>query len=780
VLHLETAARLFSTSSFLSSQERLLKERQQSTMAGASQLKRRRDEPEDVESQPAQPAQQQQNEPSSKRARVEAGRSLFVRSLPPSATDESLTDFFSQHFPVKSAVVVKDPATKLSRGYGFVVLTDAQDATDAKEKLHGQKIDGRTISIEVAKHRERKSATHDTERDEREAALREERKPPKLIVRNLPWSIKKPEQLAALFRSYGKIYYCDLPQNKGKLSGFGFVTMRRKGAERALEAVNGKIVDGRTLAVDWAVSKQEWTNLQEHSESKTAEAEGALKKTSADSVEAGDASDKDKDQEEEEEDEDLRNFMKNFGDKLEEEEDNEGEDGDENEPGSEDEDVGQEADDEEAPAKPLMSDNSTTLFIRNLPFSTTDADLKSHFEQFGRVRYARIVMDRATDRPAGTGFVNFISIDDAKKCLKGAPRPRPVDASKKRSILQDELADEHGLYTIDGRILQVSQAVTKEEATRLTADGAAARDGKEKDKRRLYLLSEGTISNSSPLYSLLAPSEVKMREDSAAQRKKQIQSNPSLHISLTRLAVRNIPREISSKELKALAREAVVGFAKDVKEGRREALSKEELARGGDEDREAEHKRKEKGKGVVKQTKIVFENREGSKVVEGDGAGRSRGYGFIEYSSHRWALMGLRWLNGHAMTTAAGKTHRLLVEFAIENAQVVARRNERETKWTKGGAPEQERPNFGSRAPSRPNFGERGPHHPNLGDRGPHRGEQSSSAKTGKQPTGRSGADSRSENQDGRDDLKGVARKVLEQKIIGRKRIMRKKKANVR
>jgi nucleolar protein 4 len=132
--------------------------------------------------------------------------------------------------------------------------------------------------------------------------------------------------------------------------------------------------------------------------------------------------------------------------------------------------------------------------------------------------------------------------------------------------------------------------------------------------------------------------------------------------------------------LKALAREAVVGFAKDVKNGTRAQLSKEEEARGGDEMREAEKQRKAKGKGIVRQSKIVFEGREGTKVSEDSGAGRSRGYGFIEYSSHHWALMGLRWLNGHAVESSTGKKQRLIVEFAIENAQVISRRKEREEK----------------------------------------------------------------------------------------------------
>ena len=82
----------------------------------------------------------------------------------------------------------------------------------------------------------------------------------------------------------------------------------------------------------------------------------------------------------------------------------------------------------------------------------------------------------------------------------------------------------------------------------------------------------------------------------------------------------------------------------------------------------------------MRQSKIIFEGREGAKVSEDSGAGRSRGYGFIEYSSHRWALMGLRWLNGHAVESGTGKKQRLIVEFAIENAQVVSRRREREEK----------------------------------------------------------------------------------------------------
>ncbi|OTA94492.1 hypothetical protein M434DRAFT_394634 [Hypoxylon sp. CO27-5] len=714
-------------------------------------------------------------EPPTKKARVEESRSLFVRSLPPTATTETLTDFFSQHFPVKHATVIIDPQTKLSRGYGFVTFTDAEDAKEAKERLDKQKLDGRPLVLEIAEPRHRQSAGESadaaTKKAERQAMLAEARKAPKLIVRNLPWSIKKSDQLAALFQSFGKVKYADLPNSKGKLSGFGFVTMRgRKNAERAMEAVNGKTIDGRTLAVDWAVDKQTWEQQKHHQaeDPPTKEAdsgEAPKHKNEAPSEKREDDSDKG---ENEEEDEDLRNFMKTHMENLEEEDSTADPDEAEPEEGEAD-DSGAALGSEPTSKKSLMTDNKSTLFIRNLPFTTSDADLKSHFEQFGRIRYARIVIDRATDRPAGTGFVCFVSEDDSKACLKGAPRAQQSTIPNKKSILQNELADEGGKYTIDGRVLQVSQAVSKDEANRLTETGVAARQGKDKDKRRLYLLSEGTIAKDSPLYAMLAPSEIKIREESAAQRKKLIQNNPSLHLSLTRLAIRNIPRDIDSKKLKALAREAVVGFAKDVKEGRRQPLSKEETARGGEEDKEAERRRREKGKGVVRQAKIIFENKEGSKVPEADGAGKSRGYGFIEYSSHRWALMGLRWLNGHALKNASGKTQRLIVEFAIENAQVVARRKDSQEKQRMRGSQRSDDQGATNAATNAANAG---------GSRSNLRGKDFSVSKDKwhGQKKGKVAGDSI----DAAGDREGSARDALQQKIIARKRMTRKKKAQSR
>ncbi|KXH62192.1 RNA recognition domain-containing protein [Colletotrichum salicis] len=727
------------------------------------------------------------SEPKAKKARTEANRSLFVRSLPATATSESLTDFFSEHFPVKHATVVLDKATKASRGYGFVTLTDAEDATEAKKKLNNILWEGRRIKVDVAEARTRDSkesavgAAASSAKQKRADDLEESRKAPKLIIRNLPWSIKSSAQLGALFRAYGIVKFADLPQNKGKLKGFGFVTLRgKKNAEKALE-MNGKTIDGRTIAVDWAVGKDEWEKANGAREEERDPKKKKQKEEEEDDEEEP-AEDENAGKELTGADADLENFMKNHIMNLEDEEDeDEDEDKDEDEELSDGEDS--EDEEEKKPVKkaPTSTDNTSTLFIRNLPFTVTDDQLKEHFVKFGPVRYARVVMDRATDRPAGTGFVCFVNEEDSKACIKGAPRTQVNTLPTKHSVLQDESADSDGRYTLDGRLLQVAQAVSKDDAERLAADGSAKR--REKDKRRLFLLNEGQLDTRSALYHKLTPNEVKMREDSAKQRKKLVQGNPSLHISLTRLAVRNIPRNIGAKELKELARKACVEFATDVKEGRRQPLSKEEKVRGAKEDKDAEHDRKLKRKGIVRQAKIEFESREGTKVPETSG-GKSRGYGFIEYSSHRWALMGLRFLNGYSMENEHGKKQRLIVEFAIENASVVARRKANEKNLDRN------KPNAQAGPQAAQNGRKAGKFDKKNGDKElPNMAsvkDQKKGGKKGKKGNLNKGpkveTEEKGEKKSGGDKAPAgkVDREDVKPLLIARKRLMRKKKASSR
>ena len=644
---------------------------------------------------------------------------LFVRSIPYAATMDDLIQYFSFVAPVKHAHIVLDPTTKSSRGFGFVTFVEEEDAQSAIQEFHGKEFMGRALKVEIAEARHRAGDgvnTRGTKQNQPRSDNEEvDKRNPRLIVRNLSWGVKKPEQLSEVFSRYGKVLDVIIPQKKGapsgsgQLAGFAFVTMKRyRHGQKAIEEVNGMSIAGRKVAVDWAVEKEKWIKVKE--EGGVLDMEVTDSESDNSDVEGSEIKQETPDQGGSEEHIDTEGMSEDQID-CDEESDEES-----NEESNEESDHVNEDEDEDG-KEPIKHDNSLSLFLRNVPFSVTDQSLHAHFtEHFGPVRYARVVMDWETERPRGTAFVAFYKEEHFMHCLRNAPKPPPPGT--KPSLLQSESQDLEGRYTIDGRVLVVTKAVGKDEAAKLAGKNSTVREIASRDKRRLYLLSEGTIPSNSPLYQKLSPSEQAMREASIKQRKSLIQSNPALHLSLTRLSIRNIPRSITAKDLKFLAREAVVGFAADVKAGKRQPLSKEELSRSKDEEREAEAERRKKGKGVIRQVKIIEEKSVSSAN------GRSRGYGFIEYVSHRWALMGLRWLNGREVggglqlpvaniegrrekleqqSNALGnktkkgdlnkfrkpigpdllqeRKKRLIVEFALENAQVVRRRKETEKKW---------------------------------------------------------------------------------------------------
>ena len=57
------------------------------------------------------------------------------------------------------------------------------------------------------------------------------------------------------------------------------------------------------------------------------------------------------------------------------------------------------------------------LFVGNLSFETSDQDLRSLFASVGTCVSASVLMDRATGRSRGFGFVEMSSDDEAQRAL---------------------------------------------------------------------------------------------------------------------------------------------------------------------------------------------------------------------------------------------------------------------------------------------------------------------------------------------------------------------------
>ncbi|XP_078157296.1 small RNA-binding protein 11, chloroplastic-like [Carex rostrata] len=57
------------------------------------------------------------------------------------------------------------------------------------------------------------------------------------------------------------------------------------------------------------------------------------------------------------------------------------------------------------------------LFVGGVSFYTTEDTLSEAFSQFGQVIEAKLVMDQATNKPKGFGFVKFASEEEAQKAI---------------------------------------------------------------------------------------------------------------------------------------------------------------------------------------------------------------------------------------------------------------------------------------------------------------------------------------------------------------------------
>jgi len=65
--------------------------------------------------------------------------------------------------------------------------------------------------------------------------------------------------------------------------------------------------------------------------------------------------------------------------------------------------------------------STKNLYVGNLPFTTTQADLEQLFGQYGTVTKAQVITDRETGRSRGFGFVEMSSgADEAVAAMNGA------------------------------------------------------------------------------------------------------------------------------------------------------------------------------------------------------------------------------------------------------------------------------------------------------------------------------------------------------------------------
>ncbi|MGN6545230.1 MAG: RNA recognition motif domain-containing protein [Aureliella sp.] len=85
------------------------------------------------------------------------GKKLYCGNLSYKMRSEQLEQLFSSYGTVVSAQVIEDRETGRSKGFGFVEMSNDQEAADAIDGLNGRETEGRAMQVNEARPREDRS-----------------------------------------------------------------------------------------------------------------------------------------------------------------------------------------------------------------------------------------------------------------------------------------------------------------------------------------------------------------------------------------------------------------------------------------------------------------------------------------------------------------------------------------------------------------------------------------------------------------------------------------------
>ncbi|KAL1778043.1 RNA-binding protein 28 [Sigmodon hispidus] len=573
-----------------------------------------------------------------------AGLTLFVGRLPPSTRSEQLEELFSQVGPVKQCFVVTEKGSKACRGFGYVTFSMPQDVQRALKEI--TTFEGCKINVTVAK-KKLKSKSKEKRKNENSESPKKAPKPKKakvadkkarLIIRNLSFKCLE-DDLKTVFTPYGTVLEVNIPRKPdGKMRGFAFVQFKNLlEAGKALRGMNMKEIKGRTVAVDWAVAKDKYTDTQptsatvleldekssEHKHKESSKKNGRVEEQEEE--DEGEDGDDDEDEEESREStvtpplKTQKRAVKRAAPEESSEEEESDEDSDPEEGESVDGDglvqsgsSAEEQEDEDAPVsekrkRKLPSDvkEGRTVFIRNLSFDSEEEDLGEVLQQFGNLKYVRIVLHPDTEHSKGCAFAQFTTQEAAQKCLAAAS----PDA-------------EGGGLKLDGRLLKIDFAVTRDEAAKLQTKKVKKPTG----TRNLYLAREGLIRAGTKAAEGVSAADMAKRERFELLKHQKLK-NQNIFVSQTRLCLHNLPKAVDDKQLRKLLLNATRGE-----------------------------------KGVrIKECRVMRD----LKAVHGKMKGQSLGYAFAEFQKHEHALRALRHINNNP--EIFGSQKRPIVEFSLED-----------------------------------------------------------------------------------------------------------------
>jgi len=82
---------------------------------------------------------------------------LFVGNLSFNTTENDLHDAFAAHGTVVEANLMVDRVSGRPRGFGFVTMGSPEEAQKAIEAMNGASVDGRNLTVNIARPKEERA-----------------------------------------------------------------------------------------------------------------------------------------------------------------------------------------------------------------------------------------------------------------------------------------------------------------------------------------------------------------------------------------------------------------------------------------------------------------------------------------------------------------------------------------------------------------------------------------------------------------------------------------------
>ncbi|KAK1681708.1 hypothetical protein QYE76_042556 [Lolium multiflorum] len=183
----------------------------------------------------------------------EPGR-IYVGNLPYTFTASELTAAFSEAGSVDDVQIIYDKITDRSRGFAFVTMATAEEATKAVQMFNGALLGGRTVRVnfpEVPRGGERTVAAEAVARTSLRVV---DDGTYKVYAGNLGWGVRADALKAAFEGQPGLVgSRVIFERDTGRSRGFGFLSFQTlEDANAAIQAMDGVELDGRPLRLSLA------------------------------------------------------------------------------------------------------------------------------------------------------------------------------------------------------------------------------------------------------------------------------------------------------------------------------------------------------------------------------------------------------------------------------------------------------------------------------------------------------------------------------------------------